>query len=660
MRKFLAFVEACSAFPRIRSAILASPPDGLERVTTEASSQESMNFKKSAAGQQFLNRYSNRLAIGLALSLLVHGFLLSLHFGVPGLGFPGLALPWEPRQARSPELTVQLANAPRIPKPAAEKAEPKIEFEQDAQTPASGQQAIPARPVSSSGIAVSVPAREPVLNKHAPGKIMVEAPAVQAPKDIGDKQNTAAEQKRPPANSTPPIMVTQDQRDNFSLPPPATGDPDSPEPPDPPEPKLAVTTDAAPKPAEIAESPPAMVSKTVEAPAPAVNAQQQIQAAQKIIDQENAIRARAAEENTRLAKAAEELRQQREKQETLTRRKAAELEKQRLAELATQKANEAAAAALLRQQEALAAQRAEEEAARRALLTEAKRQEEAKKAEVVRLELEAKRQDEAKRLDQVRAERQTLELEARKQAALAEETARQQAQALERQKQDEERARMEEREKAQELAAKLKVEAESKARSEALAAQQREVLRKGSESTAAAIAHAETGRAKSEASPARTAAAIDQALRSFSLPRNSDIVRADPRATPQPTETSDRSQRRSVFGSIDQDIGLKMYVESWRLKIERNGSLNYAQSARDKARGETIVTVSIRSDGSVDDITIHRSSGQQALDEAVRRIVRLNARYGAFPPDVARKYDVIDIRRIWSFEESLKIVEEVR
>jgi TonB family protein len=70
--------------------------------------------------------------------------------------------------------------------------------------------------------------------------------------------------------------------------------------------------------------------------------------------------------------------------------------------------------------------------------------------------------------------------------------------------------------------------------------------------------------------------------------------------------------------------------------------------------------VALRSDGSVDDVTIVRSSGRADLDEAVRRIVRLNARYAAFPPNVAARFDVIEIRRIWLFGENLKLLEEVR
>ncbi len=48
------------------------------------------------------------------------------------------------------------------------------------------------------------------------------------------------------------------------------------------------------------------------------------------------------------------------------------------------------------------------------------------------------------------------------------------------------------------------------------------------------------------------------------------------------------------------------------------------------------------------------------MDEAVRRIVRVNARYSPFPPAIAARYDVIEIRRVWRFGDTLKLLEEVR
>lgn len=105
---------------------------------------------------------------------------------------------------------------------------------------------------------------------------------------------------------------------------------------------------------------------------------------------------------------------------------------------------------------------------------------------------------------------------------------------------------------------------------------------------------------------------------------------------------------------------LRMYVESWRQKIERNGGLNFRRLIGERARIDPLVSVAVRSDGSIEDVTIIRSSGRTDTDDAVRRIVRINALYSKFPPNVAARYDVIEIRRIWSFDQVLKLIEEVR
>ena len=122
----------------------------------------------------------------------------------------------------------------------------------------------------------------------------------------------------------------------------------------------------------------------------------------------------------------------------------------------------------------------------------------------------------------------------------------------------------------------------------------------------------------------------------------------------------DKVRRHTVFNSVEKDVQVRMYADSWKQKIERNGNLNYSQSSSNKARGDPLVSVSIRSDGSVEQVTILRSSGRDDLDQAVRNIVRLNARYAAFPPSIAAQYDVLEIRRIWSFDDNLRIIEELR
>ena len=72
-----------------------------------------------------------------------------------------------------------------------------------------------------------------------------------------------------------------------------------------------------------------------------------------------------------------------------------------------------------------------------------------------------------------------------------------------------------------------------------------------------------------------------------------------------------------------------------------------------EASGAEMVTVAIRSDGSVESVTFVISSGVAQVDDAIRRIVESHAHYQAFPPALAREYDVIEIRRTWHFNDAV-------
>jgi TonB family protein len=68
-----------------------------------------------------------------------------------------------------------------------------------------------------------------------------------------------------------------------------------------------------------------------------------------------------------------------------------------------------------------------------------------------------------------------------------------------------------------------------------------------------------------------------------------------------------------------------------------------------------MVTVAIRSDGFVESVTFVLSSGVAEVDEAIRRIVQSHVPYQAFPPGLARKFDVIEVRRTWHFDTSIQL-----
>jgi TonB family protein len=70
---------------------------------------------------------------------------------------------------------------------------------------------------------------------------------------------------------------------------------------------------------------------------------------------------------------------------------------------------------------------------------------------------------------------------------------------------------------------------------------------------------------------------------------------------------------------------------------------------------DALVTVALRSNGTVEAVTFNRSSGVAQIDEAIRRVVQSLAPYQAFPPELAREYDVIEIRRAWTFDSAIRL-----
>ena len=109
--------------------------------------------------------------------------------------------------------------------------------------------------------------------------------------------------------------------------------------------------------------------------------------------------------------------------------------------------------------------------------------------------------------------------------------------------------------------------------------------------------------------------------------------------------------RKKFIGTRADEYRFAQYNEEWRLKVERVGTLNYPEAARGKLYGSLILTVSIRSDGTVASVEINRSSGHKVLDDAARRIVAMAAPFAAFPPAIRHDTDVLVITRSWNFTQ---------
>jgi protein TonB len=109
--------------------------------------------------------------------------------------------------------------------------------------------------------------------------------------------------------------------------------------------------------------------------------------------------------------------------------------------------------------------------------------------------------------------------------------------------------------------------------------------------------------------------------------------------------------RKKNIGARTEEYRFAQYIEAWRQKIERIGTLNYPDAARGKLYGSLVLTVTIMPDGQVARIEINRSSGHKILDDSARRIVQMASPYAAFPPEIRRDTDVLEITRTWHFTQ---------
>jgi periplasmic protein TonB len=111
-----------------------------------------------------------------------------------------------------------------------------------------------------------------------------------------------------------------------------------------------------------------------------------------------------------------------------------------------------------------------------------------------------------------------------------------------------------------------------------------------------------------------------------------------------------RRPRRQFIGAQAHEYRFARYVEDWRLKIERIGNMNYPEAARaQKLYGSLVLTVSIRADGSLENVEVNHKSAHRVLDAAAVKIVEMSAPFAPFPPDIKRDTDILTITRTWTF-----------
>lgn len=99
-----------------------------------------------------------------------------------------------------------------------------------------------------------------------------------------------------------------------------------------------------------------------------------------------------------------------------------------------------------------------------------------------------------------------------------------------------------------------------------------------------------------------------------------------------------------------RESDVAVYLDGWRRKIERVGTMNFPDVARrEKLSGTPVIEVTIGSDGKLLQTVVRRSSGHAEIDEAAMRILKLAAPFDPFPGELTAKHDEIRIAYEWQF-----------
>jgi periplasmic protein TonB len=99
-----------------------------------------------------------------------------------------------------------------------------------------------------------------------------------------------------------------------------------------------------------------------------------------------------------------------------------------------------------------------------------------------------------------------------------------------------------------------------------------------------------------------------------------------------------------------REATLAPYLDHWRHRVERIGTLNYPLAARNAGvNANPVLEVEIAADGRLESERIRRSSGYPDLDHAALEILKLASPFNPFPPELAAKYQKMRFSYEWQF-----------
>jgi len=134
------------------------------------------------------------------------------------------------------------------------------------------------------------------------------------------------------------------------------------------------------------------------------------------------------------------------------------------------------------------------------------------------------------------------------------------------------------------------------------------------------------------------------------------LVDEPPVAKPGPADESGPAEltgpkRDELWVTADtRAASLAPYLDGWRRKVERVGTLNFPAAARTAlGTASPVIEVGIAANGALDRAVIRRSSGNPELDQAALSILRLASPFDPFPPELAAEHSMLRFAYEWQF-----------